>query len=136
MGAKPNVTDHLPTPTGREMEILKVLWDHGPSSVRGVRAALSDEVDEAPAFNTIQTLLRIMEAKQLVAHHNEGRTFIYTPLFSREQSAARFLDRVFDGAASELMLSLIRAERIPADELDRMHTLIAAAKGGRRTGGV
>jgi BlaI family transcriptional regulator, penicillinase repressor len=124
----------LPSPTGREMEILKVLWDAGPCSVRAVHAALSKLVLEPPAFNTIQTLLRIMEAKQLVAHHAKGRTFIYTPRFSREESASRFLDRVFDGAASELMLSLIRAERVPAHELDRMHTLIAAAKGGRRTG--
>ena len=126
--------DDLPTPTGRELEILKVLWERGSSSVRDVHAALSDSALEPPAFNTIQTLLRIMEAKHLVEHHSEGRTFIYTPRFSREESAVRFLDRVFDGAASELMLSLIRAERVPADELDRMHTLIAAAKGGRRTG--
>ena len=80
-------------------------------------------------------MLRVMEGKQLVAHHAEGRTFIYTPRFSREESAARFLDRVFDGAASELMLSLIRAERVPADELDRMHALIDQARGGRRRGG-
>lgn len=126
--------DELPTPTGREMEILKVLWERGPSSVRDVHAALSESALEPPAFNTVQTLLRIMEAKHLVAHHAEGRTFIYTPRFSREESAARFLDRVFDGAASELMMSLIRAERVPADELDRMHSLIAAAKVGQRTG--
>jgi BlaI family transcriptional regulator, penicillinase repressor len=129
------VTAELPTPTGREMEILKVLWDRGPSSVRDVHAEMSNPDAEQTAFNTVQTLLRIMEVKQLVAHHAEGRTFIYTPLFSREESAARFLDRVFDGAASELMLSLLRAERVPAVELDRMHDLIAAARCGRRLGG-
>jgi predicted transcriptional regulator len=101
------------------MEILKVLWHHGPSSVRDVHAEMSDPDSDPTAFNTVQTLLRIMEAKQLVAHHAEGRTFIYTPLFSREESAARFLDRVFDGAASELMLSLLRAERVPANGLGR-----------------
>jgi BlaI family transcriptional regulator, penicillinase repressor len=125
----------LPTPTGRELEILKVLWDAGPSSVRGVHEAMLEESGEEIAYNTIQTLLRIMESKQLVKHHSEGRTFVYTPRFSKEQSAARFLDRVFDGAASELMLSLIRAERVPADELDRMSTLIARARNGRREGG-
>jgi len=129
------VTDEMPTPTGRETDILKVLWDLGPSSVRDVHAALNQETVEAIAYNTVQTLLRIMEGKQLVAHHAEGRTFIYTPRFSREESAARFLDRVFDGAASELVLSLIRAERVPNDELDRMHQLIDQARGGRRRGG-
>lgn len=129
------MTDELPTPTGRETDILKVLWDLGPSSVRDVHASLNDEHPDPSAYNTVQTLLRIMEAKQLVSHHVAGRTFVYTPRFSREASAARFLDRVFDGAAAELMLSLIRAERVTADELDQMHTMIAHARGGRRPGG-
>jgi BlaI family transcriptional regulator, penicillinase repressor len=127
--------DDLPTPTTREMEILKVLWDLGPSSVRDVHVAMREEVDETVAYNTVQTLMRIMESKQLVGHHVVGRTFIYSPRFSREESAARFLDRVFDGAASELMLSLIRAERVPAAELERMSDLIARAKGKRTAGG-
>jgi BlaI family transcriptional regulator, penicillinase repressor len=123
--------DELPTPTGRELEILKVLWDRGPSSVRDVHDALTDQGQADLAYNTVQTLLRVMEAKQLVGHHSEGRTFIYSPRFSREESASRFLDRVFDGAASELMLTLIRAERVPATELDRMHRLIAEARRDR-----
>src|SRR5215213_10161101 len=102
--------DDLPTPTGRELEILKVLWDLGPSSVRNVHLTLTEEGGNGLAYNTVQTMLRVMEAKQLVTHHAAGRTFIYTPQFSREESATRFLDRVFDGAASELMLTLIRAE--------------------------
>jgi predicted transcriptional regulator len=80
------------------------------------------------AYNTVQTLLRIMEEKGLVRHHVEGRTFVYTPCYSRDESTARFLDRVFDGAASQLVLSLLRAERIPKDELDRMHAMIAEAR--------
>lgn len=128
------MTDELPTPTGRETDILKVLWQLGASSVRDVHAALSEDTVEPIAFNTVQTLLRVMEGKQLVAHHAEGRAFIYKPRFSREETASRFLDRVFNGAASELMLSLIRAERVTADELDRMHQLIDQARGGRRRG--
>jgi len=115
--------------------LLKVLWDLGPSSVRDVHAAVNKDSAEPIAYNTVQTLLRIMEGKQLVTHHADGRTFIYTPRFSREESATRFLDRVFDGAASELMLSLIRAERLTGDELDRMHALIDRARGGGRRGG-
>jgi BlaI family transcriptional regulator, penicillinase repressor len=92
--------DELPTPTGRELEILKVLWALGPSSVRGVHDALVPAAPEDTlAYNTVQTMLRVMEAKKLVRHEVVGRTFVYTPLFSREQSAGRYLDRVFDGAA-------------------------------------
>ena len=118
--------DSLPTPTGRELEILKVLWEQGPCSVRAVHRYLARSEDVA--YNTVQTLLRIMEDKGLVGHHVEGRTFIYRPRFSREDSAVRFLDRVFDGAAAQLVLSLLRAERIPPDELDQMQAMIAAAR--------
>src|SRR5437764_11429493 len=89
-----------PSPTGRELEILKVLWEHGPSSVRTVYRHLLEQQPAGRdlAYNTVQTLLRLMEAKRLVRSRPEGRAFIYTPLYSREQTAARFLDRVFDGA--------------------------------------
>src|SRR5439155_3421072 len=99
-----------PTPTPRELEILKVLWEHGPSSVRRVHRSLMRFEDLA--YNTVQTLLRIMEDKGLVQHHVEGRTFVYTPRYSRDESAVRFLDRVFDGAADQLVLSLLRSERV------------------------
>jgi BlaI family transcriptional regulator, penicillinase repressor len=119
----------LPTPTGRELEILKVLWDHGPASVRTVFERL--EVDKDLAYNTVQTLLRIMEEKGLVTHRAQGRTFVYTPCFSRDDSTARFLDRVFDGAAEELVQSLLRSEKLSAAELDRLHGLIAEARRKR-----
>jgi predicted transcriptional regulator len=82
----------------------------------------------------VQTLLRIMEEKGLVEHHVEGRTFIYTPRFSRDESAARFLDRVFDGAAAELVQSLLRAERIPPQEMEQMQAMLAEARRKRQTG--
>ena len=119
----------MPTPTGREMQILKVLWEHGPLSVRAVFHHL--ELEKDLAYNTVQTLLRIMEDKGLVTHHVEGRTFVYTPCFSRDESAVRFLDRVFDGAADELVHSLLRSERIRPEELKRLHALIAEARRQR-----
>ena len=120
--------DALPTPTARELEILKVLWEHGPKSVSDVHRLLKTGDGKHPHLNTVQTLLRLMEAKGLVTHTAEGRTFIYAPVFSREESAARYLDRVFDGAASQLVLSLLKAERIPPDELEQMRQLITQAK--------
>lgn len=118
--------DELPTPTGRELDILKVLWEGGPSSVRQVHEQLPQE--EGLAYTTVQTLLRIMETKGLVDHRVERRSFIYTPRFSREESTSRFLNRVFDGAASQLVQSLLRSERIAPQELEQMHSLIAEAR--------
>ncbi|HJT75721.1 MAG TPA: BlaI/MecI/CopY family transcriptional regulator, partial [Gemmataceae bacterium] len=111
----------LPTPTPRELDILKVLWEHGPSSVRGVHHHLARPQPEL-AYNTVQTLLRIMEEKGLVTHHVEGRTFVYAPCYNRDESAVRFLERVFDGAAAALVSSLLRSERISPGELDQMQS--------------
>lgn len=118
-----------PTPTPRELEILKVLWEQGPSSVRDVYRRLAQ--DEDLAYTTVQTLLRIMEEKGLVEHHVEGRSFVYTARYSRDESAARFLERVFDGAADQLVLSLLRSERISPAELERLQALIADARRRR-----
>jgi BlaI family transcriptional regulator, penicillinase repressor len=123
--------DDLPTPTGRELEILKVMWELGSASVRDVHERLHPADGEELAYNTVQTLMRIMESKKLVSHRVDRRTFVYTPLFSREESASRYLDRVFDGAASQLMLSLLRAEKVSADELERMQSMIAEARRKR-----
>lgn len=116
----------VPTPTPRELEILKVLWELGPSSVKAVHRH-SFAVQDV-AYNTIQTMLRLMAGKGLVSYKLDGRTFVYTPCFSRDESAARFLDSVFDGAASDLVLSLLRSERVGATELDAMQTMIADAR--------
>jgi predicted transcriptional regulator len=120
------------TPTGRELDILKVLWEQGPSTVREVYKVLWEQArrqGEDLAYNTVQTLLRLMEEnKGLVSHEVRGRAFVYTALYSRDDSTARFLDRVFDGAAGELVQSLLRSEKIAPEELERMQALIAEAR--------
>lgn len=120
--------DELPSPTPRELEILKVLWEHGPQSVTGVHRLIRPADGKQMAPNTVQTLIRLMETKGLVTHASEGRTFIYSPVFSKEETASRFLDRVFDGAASELVHSLLKAEKIPPTELEQMRHLINEAR--------
>jgi len=126
------------TPTRREMDILKVLWELGPSTVRDVHRYQFQAQDIA--YNTIQTMLRLMaDKKGLVSARLDGRTWVYTALFSRDQIAARFVDDVFDGAGSEMVMSLLRSERVSTDELDAMRAMIddARRKNGRqRQGGV
>jgi BlaI family penicillinase repressor len=119
----------LPTPTGRELDILKVLWERGPCTVREVYKELARGQDEDLAYNTVQTLLKLMdEKKHLVTHEVKGRAFLYKAVYTRDHSTARFLDRVFDGAAGELVQSLLRTEKIPPEELERMQALIAEAR--------
>jgi BlaI family penicillinase repressor len=118
-------------PTPRELEILKALWDNGPSGVREVYDILAQAQEEDLAYNTVQTLLRIMEDKGLVRHHVAGRAFIYTPLYSREQSVSGYVERVFNGAASEMVATLLNNEKLPAKELEKIQDLINEAKRRR-----
>lgn len=123
------------SPTPRELQILKVLWEHGPSSVKEVHRRLveASEEDRELAYNTVQTLLRIMsEQKGLASYEVRGRTFIYSAMHTRDETTSGFLDRVFDGAASQLVLSLLRSERVTPEELERMHALIAEARRRKR----
>ena len=92
------------------------------------------------AFNTVQTLLRIMEDKGLVQHRALGRTFVYEPIYSRDRVTARLLHRVFDGALDQVVLSLLQAKDASKDELRELERLIAAARkrkelrGGKKGG--
>jgi predicted transcriptional regulator len=116
----------MTTPSGREIEILKILWELGSASVREVHERMSR--DEDLAFNTVQTLLRIMDEKGLVTHGTRGRAFVYSPAYSREQEAARFLDTVFDGAMDQCVASLLGSRKVSARELAQVESLIADAK--------
>jgi BlaI family transcriptional regulator, penicillinase repressor len=115
-----------PAPTDRELEILKVLWDIREGSVRDVHSRLVSE--SGLHFNTIQTQLRIMDEKGLVQHRRDGRTLLYRPICTREQVSARFLHRVYDGAVSELVLSMLSTEKLSAQELMDLEAMIAQAR--------
>jgi BlaI family transcriptional regulator, penicillinase repressor len=85
------------------------------------------------AFNTTQTLLRIMEEKGLVAHRVQGRTFIYRPKYSRARASSSFLHKVFDGALDQLVLSMLEAENHTPDEMRELERLIAKARRKRQS---
>ena len=113
-------------PSERELDILKALWELGEGSVRDVHERLHPNGEAH--FNTVQTLLRIMEDKGLVGHRAEGRTFIYFPKHSREKETRRFLHKVFDGALDQMVLSMLQAEDTSAQELRDLERLIARAR--------
>lgn len=117
-------------PTEREMEILKTLWELGEASVRQVHERLSPESNLH--FNTIQTQLRIMDEKGLVAHRRDGRAFVYRALCSREQLSSRFLHKLYDGAVNELVLNMLSSEKLSNKELLELESLIAEARQKKR----
>lgn len=118
-------------PSERELDILKALWELGEGSVRDVHERLHPNGEAH--FNTVQTLLRIMEEKGLVGHRTEGRTFVYFPKHSRERVTRRFLHKVFDGALDQLVLSLLQAEDASPAELKELEKLIAKARRAKQS---
>lgn len=115
-----------PEPTPRELAILKVLWERGEASVREVHEALRDDLPIVQ--NTVQAFLRTMEAKGLVTHRAEGRSFIYRPAGERDGTSRRLLsdllERVFDGAVDELVQSALEVRRPSASEVARLRALV------------
>jgi predicted transcriptional regulator len=108
------------------LDVLKALWSLGSGSVREVHERMCPEGELA--FNTVQTLLRIMEDKGLIRHRAQGRTFIYEPIYSRDRVAARLLHRVFDGALDQVVLSLLQAKDTSEEELRELEQMIAEAR--------
>jgi BlaI family transcriptional regulator, penicillinase repressor len=135
------------TPTDRELEALKVLWERGEATVRDVAAAMNAKGEEL-AYTTVLSLLQVMEQKGLVGHRREGKAYLYAPRVPRDGTfrslAGDFLERVFDGAVDEYLVHAIDARGITPEELDRLERMIADArkrapqspkpeqKGGRR----
>lgn len=115
--------------TERESDIMAVLWERGPSTVAEVRAHLTDDL----AYNTVLTMLRILEEKGYAGHEEEGRAFRYHALVAREaaaESAVRGLvRRLFGGSPSLLLTQLVRQRDVPAEELKRLRALIDARLG-------
>ena len=118
------------TPTERELEILKVLWQRGEATVREVYEDMSRH---APIVqNTVQAFLRTMEDKGLVGHRLEGRTFIYRPTLrhddTKQRMVSRVLQRVFDGALDQLVQSALSVRPPTEDELKKLEALIGQAR--------
>jgi predicted transcriptional regulator len=121
------------TPTERELEILKILWDRGEASVRDVYEQMRQT---APIVqNTVQAFLRTMEDKGLVRHRVEGRSFIYKPVVPRAQTTKQltteFVEHVFDGAIDQLVETAF-SHRTPSEaELTRLEELVAEVRAAR-----
>ena len=118
------------TLTEAELRLMNVLWDHGASTVNDVLDALS--TDPPLAYSTVLTTLRILEDKGYLKHKKDGRAFLYLPRVPREQaqrSALRLLlSRFFENSAEQLVLNILKHERLDAAELRRLKQMIKEAE--------
>ena len=115
-------------PTNAELNILRVLWRLGPSTVRQVHEEMSG-IDRNLGYTTVLKFLQIMLDKGLVKREDSQRAHVYRPAISREhtqrQLTRQLIDGAFDGSRSQLVLqALSGADRVKPEELDEIRALL------------
>ncbi len=110
-----------------ELEVLKVLWDEGPGTVRDVLNSLHQR-GRRIAYTTAQTLLTRLEQKRFVTSNKSELAYVYKPRTSREKVTKSrlntLLTQLYDGAAGPLVLQLVKSEKLTKTELEQLHELI------------
>ena len=118
-----------PTLTDGESRLMNVLWKRGRATVSEVAAELPKR--HSVAYNTVQTMLHILEEKGYARHDQVGRAFVYRPLIA--QSAARrralghLIKALFDNSPRLVVLDVLQDERLDPAEIEQLKRLIAEA---------
>jgi BlaI family penicillinase repressor len=122
-------------PTPAELEVLQMIWEHGPCTVRKVMNLLSPK--RPRAYTSVMSLMNVMAEKGLLNQKPRGRAFIYSAKVSRDKTKSRLLsdllNRAFDGSASALVAHLLQQAEPDREELDEIHKTISEftqKKGG------
>lgn len=120
------MTNQKIRPTDAELEVLQVLWLHGPSSVRFVNDKLS--ADKNVGYTTTLKIMQIMTDKGLTLRDTSARSHIYRPAVSetiaKENLLNRFINATFQGSASQLVMHLLDNSKTSQKELDEIKKLI------------
>jgi len=118
------------TLTEAELRIMNVLWEKGSGTVHEVQQALPGE--PALAYNSILTIIRILETKGYVQHVKDRRAHVYMPKIDRKD-ATRFevrhlVSRFFGDSHEKLVLNILEEQSIDAEELARLRELLERSK--------
>lgn len=115
--------------TRAELEIMQVLWARGPVVVHDI---LDRMPEPKPAYNTVSTIVRILEKKGFVAHKAYGKTHEYYPLLSKDEYAGRYMDTVldnfFDGSLSRLVSFFSQNKSLSVEEADAILRMLKERK--------
>ena len=113
-------------PTAGELEVLKVLWERGPSTVREVMDVLNEA--RPRAYTSVMSLLNVMTDKRLLVREPQGRAFVYWPKADRGKTLRRMvgdlLGRAFEGSTSQLVAHLLDQTQPSAGELAEIRRAI------------
>jgi len=113
-------------PTRAELEILQLVWEHGPSTVRQIHDELSRR--RKTGYTTTLKLMQIMAQKGLVSRDESQKTHVYRAAIAKANTERRLvrdvLDRVFGGSAERLVMRALEEKDIAPDELARIQELL------------
>jgi BlaI family penicillinase repressor len=121
-------------PTASELEILRVLWSRGPSTVREVHDALSEK--KTMGYTSVLKFLQIMTAKGTVRRNESQRAHVYEACLPAEQTkrqiAGDMLQRVFEGSASQLMMHAMAGRKASREEIEELRRMLDEYERNRR----
>jgi predicted transcriptional regulator len=126
----------VPRPTESELEILEVLWERGPSTVRFVNEQL-EQKGRKVAYTTTLKMMQIMADKGLLSREMNGRTHIYNPLIQAQAVRSALIDRlvnsVFGGSATRMVLQALGNHKATTEELQKIRELIDEIEKERKS---
>jgi len=113
-------------PTEAQLEVLNILWDRGPLTVRQVHEELSEA--KPSQYTTTLKIMQVMADRGLVARDESERSHVYRPQIAREdaerQLASDLMNRVFAGSARRLLVSALASKRASSKEVDELRDFI------------
>lgn len=113
-------------PTDRELTILRILWDNGPSTVRQVNEIMSK--DSNTGYTTTLKLMQIMTEKGLLLRDDSHFKHVYKPAVTEEKTQKQLvgdlLDKAFSGSAEKLVMRALSAKKVSPKQLERIKKMI------------
>lgn len=107
--------------TKAEEEVMQILWELQEANVAGIIEKMSDP---KPAYNTVSTIIRILETKEFVSHRKEGKGHIYFPLVPKEtytsQTMNRFVDGYFNGSFQNMVSFFMKKNKMNTRDLEEI----------------
>jgi BlaI family penicillinase repressor len=115
-----------PVLTAQELEIMKIVWRSGASTVRGVYEDLLER--RRIAYTTVMTMMNILEQKGYLKKTQKDRAYVYQASKPQKQvirgMVREFVDRVFNGSAEPLLLHLVEDRRLSEEDLDEIRRML------------